>query len=110
METTTFTIPCNELRNAINHYMIYIHSKTSKQKCYNIVATNRYKKGPICNDIKHIIKQIMSTSKIQCLAPFLKICKRMKITIAKKLYHKLGIINESIKYIIYISFTNFEWI
>jgi hypothetical protein len=90
--------------------MIYIHSKTSKQKCYIIVATNTYKKGPICNDIKHIIRQIMSTNKIQCLTPFLKIYKRMKISIAKKLYHKLGIINESIRYIKNISFTDFEWI
>jgi hypothetical protein len=49
---TTFIVPHNELRNAINHYIINIHSKTSKQKCYIIVATNTYKKGPICNDIK----------------------------------------------------------
>ncbi len=55
-----------------------------------------YKKSPICNDIKHIMKQIVSTSKIQCLTPFLKIYKRM---ITKKLYSKLRIINESISYI-----------
>jgi hypothetical protein len=34
----------NELWNAIIHYMIDIHSKTSKQKCYIIVAINTYKK------------------------------------------------------------------
>ncbi len=53
-KTTTFIVPHNELQNAINHYMINIHSKTSKQKCYIVVATNTYKKGPICNDIKYI--------------------------------------------------------
>ncbi len=53
--------------------MINIHSKTSKQKCYIIVTIDTYKKGPICNDIKYIIKQIVSTSKTQCLTPFLKI-------------------------------------
>jgi hypothetical protein len=37
---TTFIVPCNELQNAINHYMIDIRSKTSKQKCYIIVATD----------------------------------------------------------------------
>ncbi len=36
--------------------MVDIDSKTSKQKCYTIVATNMSKKGPICNDIKHIIR------------------------------------------------------
>jgi hypothetical protein len=31
--TTTYIIFNNELRNAINHYIIDIHSKTSKRKC-----------------------------------------------------------------------------
>jgi hypothetical protein len=53
---TTFIVAHNELQNAINHYMINIHSKTSKQKCYIIVAIDTYKKGPICNDIKYIIR------------------------------------------------------
>jgi len=61
--------------------MIHIHSKTSKKKCYIIVATNTYKKGLICNEIKYITRQTMSTSKIQCLAPFLKNYKGMKIII-----------------------------
>jgi len=34
----------------------------------------------------------------------------MKIIIAKKLYPKLGIINDNIRYIKNISFTDFEWI
>ncbi len=63
--------------------MIDIHSKT-KQKCYIVVVTNMYRKGPICIDIKYIIRQIMSTSKTQCLAPFLKTYKRMKVIIMKK--------------------------
>jgi len=70
----------------INHYMIDIHSKPSKQKCYIVDVTNTYKKGPIHNDIKYIIKQTMSTSKTQGLAPFLKTYKGMKIIITKKLY------------------------
>jgi hypothetical protein len=51
--------------------MIDIHVFTSKQKCYTVVTTNMYKKGPIRNDIKYIIKQTTSTSKTQCLTPFL---------------------------------------
>jgi hypothetical protein len=54
---TTFIVLHNELRNAINHYVINIHSKTSKQKCYIIVVTNTYKKGPRCNDTKYIKRQ-----------------------------------------------------
>jgi hypothetical protein len=61
---TTFIVHHNKLRNAINHYMIDIHSKTSKQKCYIIVPTNTYKKGPICNDIKYIIRQQCSQVKL----------------------------------------------
>jgi len=57
-----------------------IYSKTSKQKCYIIVATNMYKKGSMCNDIECIIRQTMSTSKIQCLAPFFKFYKGMKMS------------------------------
>jgi hypothetical protein len=68
--------------------MINIHSKTSKQKCYIIVAIDTYKKGSICNDIKYIIRQTMSTSKIQCLAPFLKIYKWLK-----KILLKIHILN-----------------
>ncbi len=107
---TTFIVPHNELRNAINHYMIDIHSKTSKQKCYIIVATNTYKKRPIHNDIKYMIRQTMSISKTQCLTPFLKIYKGMKVIIIKNLYPKLRIINGNIEYIENISFANFEWI
>jgi hypothetical protein len=40
----TFIVLHNELWNAMNHYMINIHSKASKQKCYIIVAINTYKK------------------------------------------------------------------
>ncbi len=65
--------------------MIYIYSKTSKQKCYIVVITNMYKKGPICNNIKYIIRQTMSTNKTQCLAPFLKTYKGMKVVITKKI-------------------------
>jgi hypothetical protein len=55
--------------------MIDIHSKTSKQKCYTIIANDTYKKNPIPNDIKYIIRQTMSTNKFQFLALFLKIIK-----------------------------------
>jgi hypothetical protein len=90
--------------------MINIHSKTSKQKCYIIVAINTYKKGSICNDIKYIIIQTMSTSKTQCLTPFLKIYKGLKIIITKKLYPKLKIVNRSIGYIENISLIDSKWI
>jgi hypothetical protein len=53
---------------------------------------------------------MVTTSKIQCLTPFLKIYKRMKVIITKKLYHELGIVNRSIRYIENIFFINFEWI
>jgi len=43
-QTTTFLVPCNKLQKSINHSMIYINSKTSKQECYTIVATNMSKK------------------------------------------------------------------
>jgi hypothetical protein len=52
----------------------------------------------------------MSTSKTQCLAPFLKIYKGMKVIVTKNLYSKLAIINENIGYVENISFKNFEWI
>jgi hypothetical protein len=90
--------------------MIDIHSKKSKEKCYIIVTTNTYKKSPICNDIKCIIRQTMSISKTQCLTPFLKIYKGMKIIITKNLYPKLKIVNESTGYIKNISLTSSEWI
>jgi hypothetical protein len=51
----------------------------------------------------------MSTSKIQCLTPFLKIYKWMKIIIIENLYPKLRIVNESIRYIENTSFTNSKW-
>ncbi len=70
MEDNNFIVPHNELQNAINHYMIDIHSNTSKQKCYIIVTIDTYKKGPICKYIKYIIRETMFTSKTQCLAPF----------------------------------------
>jgi hypothetical protein len=78
---TIYIVLHNELRNAINHYMIDIHSKTSKWKCYTIVAIDINKKRPICNDTKYIIKQTMCINKTQYLAPFLKIYKWMKVTI-----------------------------
>jgi hypothetical protein len=71
--------------------MIDIHSKKSKQKCYIIVTINTYKKSPICNDIKYIIKQTMSISKTQCSTPFLTIYKGMKIIITKNSYPKFEI-------------------
>jgi ATP-dependent exoDNAse (exonuclease V) alpha subunit len=46
------------------------------------------------------------TSKIQYLAPFLKIYKGMKVIVTKNLYPKLGIVNRSIGYIENISITN----
>jgi hypothetical protein len=90
--------------------MIDIYRKTSQQICYIIVATKTYKKGSICNDIKYIIKQTMSTSKTQCLTPFLKIYRGMRIIITKNLYPKLGIVNENIKYIENISLKYSKWI
>jgi hypothetical protein len=47
----------------------------------------------------------MSTSKTQCLTPFFKIYKGMKVVITKKLYPKLGIVN-----IENISLIYFKWI
>ncbi len=44
--------------------MMDIHSKKSKQKCYIIVTIDTCKKGLICNDIKYIIEQTMSISKL----------------------------------------------
>ncbi len=94
--TSTFIVPRNELWNAINHYMIDIHSKTSKQKCYIIVT--------------YIIRQTMSTSKTQCLTPFFKVYKGMKIIIIENLYPKFRIVNGSIGYIKNMSLANSEWI
>jgi len=54
---------------------------------------------------QYIITQIMSTSKTQFLAPFLKIYKGMKIIIMENLYPKLGIVNGSIGNIKNTSFT-----
>jgi hypothetical protein len=90
--------------------MIDIHLKTSTQKCYIIIATNTYKKGPICSDIKYIIRQTMSTSKTQCLTSFFKIYKKMNIIIIENLYPKLGIVNGNVGYIENISLTYLEWI
>jgi ATP-dependent exoDNAse (exonuclease V) alpha subunit len=76
--------------------MIDIHSKTSKQKCYIIVT--------------YIIRQTMSTSKTQCLTPFFKVYKGMKIIIIENLYPKFRIVNGSIGYIKNMSLANSEWI
>jgi hypothetical protein len=76
--TITFIVSHNKLQNTINHYMINIHSKTSKKKCHIIVTIDTYKKDPIYNDIKYIIRQTMSISKTQFLALFVKIYKIMK--------------------------------
>jgi len=65
--------------------MIDIHSKTSNKKCCIIVATNMYKKGLMHNDIECIIRQIVSTSKIQCLTPFLKFHRGMKVLKTRKI-------------------------
>jgi hypothetical protein len=43
-KTTTFTIPRNELQNAINQQMTNINSIESKQKCYIVMAINTYQK------------------------------------------------------------------
>jgi hypothetical protein len=48
-EQQTSIIPCNELWNAINHLHDKYPLKTTKQKCYTIVAIDKTKKGPICN-------------------------------------------------------------
>jgi hypothetical protein len=69
-----------------------------------------YKKGPRCNEIKYIIRQTMSTSKIQCLTPSLKMYKGMKIIIIENLYPKLGIVSGNIGYIKNISLIDSEWI
>ncbi len=74
--------------------------------CHNL----HIQKCPICNDIKYVIRQTMSTSKTQCLAPFLKIYKRMKIIIIENIYSKFIIVNGSIKYVENLSFTNSKWI
>jgi hypothetical protein len=79
--------------------MININSIESKQKCYIIMATNTYKKNSIRSDIQYFIRQTISTSKTQNLAPFLKLYKRMKVIIIKNLYPKLGIVNGTISYI-----------
>ncbi len=52
----TFIVLRNKLQNAINYYMIDIHLKMLKQKCYIIVATNTNKKGLICKDIKYVVQ------------------------------------------------------
>ncbi len=96
---TTFIILSNELRNTNNQQMININSIKSKQKCYIIMATNTYKKNSIWNDKQYFIKQTISASKIQNLASFLKLYKKMKVIIMKNLYPKLGIVNGTISYI-----------
>jgi hypothetical protein len=96
---TTFIIPRNELWNANNQQMININSIELKQKCYIIMATNTYKKNSIWSDIQYFIRQTISTSKTQNLAPFLKLYKIMKVIIIKNLYPKLGIVNGTINYI-----------
>jgi len=66
--------------------------------------------GPIQKDIKYTIRQTISTSKVQYLAPFFKIYKGMKIIVTENLYPKLGIVNGSINYIENISITDAKWI
>jgi hypothetical protein len=104
----TYIVSCNKLRNAINCCMIDIHSKTSKQKCYNIVTMNTYKKCSIHNHKKYIIKQIMFTKKTRYLAPFFN--QGMKIIIIESLYLKLRVVNGSIGYIKKISLVDVKWI
>jgi hypothetical protein len=77
--TITFIVFRDKLQNVMNHYMIIIHAFTSKYKCYIIVSTNMYKKGPIRNDIKYIIRQTTSISKTQCLTSLFKTYKKMKV-------------------------------
>jgi hypothetical protein len=55
-----------------------------------------YKKSLIQIDIQYPIRQIVSTSKIQNLTPFLKLYKGMKVIIMTNLSPKLGIVNGTI--------------
>jgi len=69
--TTIFIVLRNELHYAINHHIIKMNSK--KLKCCTIITIDTYLKNLIGSDIQYIIKQTMSISKTQNLAPFLKI-------------------------------------
>jgi hypothetical protein len=51
----------------------------------------------------------MSTSKTQCLTPFFKIYKGMKVVITKNLYPTLKIENISIGYIENVSLIDSKW-
>jgi hypothetical protein len=52
----------------------------------------------------------MPTYKTQNLAPFINICKGMKVIIIENLYSKLQIVNGTIGYIQNISLTKSHWI
>ncbi len=66
-----------------------MNSESSNKKCYAILASNIYKKIPICHDIQYIIRQTMPISKAQNLAPFIKNNKGMKIIIIETYIPKL---------------------
>jgi len=83
--------------------------KNIKTKIRHYCSIDIYKKCSIHNDIKYIIRQTMSTNKIQYLATSLKIYKGFKHIIIKK-YPKLRIVNGKIGYIKNISLTNVKWI
>jgi len=57
-----------------------------------------------------MISNTMSTCKTQCLTPFLKIYKGMKIIIIENLYPKLGSVNGNIGYIENMSLAYSKWI
>jgi hypothetical protein len=52
----------------------------------------------------------MPTYKTQNLAPFIKICKGMKVIIIENLYSKIRIVNGTIGYVQNISLTKSHWI
>jgi hypothetical protein len=90
--------------------MIDIHSKTSKQKCYIIVAMYTNKKSPINNDTNYIIRPTMSTNKIHYLTLFFKTYKGMQVIITQNLYLKLQNFNESIGHTENKIFIDVKWI
>jgi hypothetical protein len=77
---------------------------------FNVKNFMKRQYGPIQKDIKYIIRQTISISKVQYLAPFLKIYKGMKIIVMENLYPKLRIINGSINYIKNTSNIDAKWI
>jgi hypothetical protein len=76
--------------------------------CYN--GHQYLQKSSIQSDIQYLIKQTISTSKIQNLTPFLKLYKGMKIIITENLYPKLRIVNGTIGYIQNILINKSQWI